>query len=270
MCRMLFIFAAEPTPAVEALVTAPMSLAKQSRRDRTGEHHLDGWGIGWYDAAGPRTVHGVLPACDDPKFAETAAAATSRIVIGHVRDASVGSVRAQNCHPFIHGPWMFCHNGTIEGFDRLRDSFDRETLPELAATRRGDTDSEHLFHWILSNLSREGFALASGGNGETVERVDVDGLYAIVRESLRRLLGWCAAVDVAAPTGLNLFLTDGRIATAVRHGRTLERRSTILSAGGATHEIASEPTDDVGPWSEVSDPSILTIDAHGHLLARPL
>ena len=40
--------------------------------------------------------------------------------------------------PFRYGPWLFCHNGTIEGFDRLRPSFERETLPELAASRRGD------------------------------------------------------------------------------------------------------------------------------------
>ena len=271
MCRMMVVVSPEPASAVETLVASPTSLAALSRLDREGEHHRDGWGIGWYDESGPRVVHGVAAACDDPHFAEAAAAATSRIVIGHVRDASVGSVRAENCHPFTFGPWIFCHNGTIEGFDRLRRSFERETLPELAAVRRGDTDSEHLFLWILSNLKREGFAISNDPASANGERVDVDGLYGVVRESLRRLLGWCAAVEGPAPTGLNLFLTDGRLVVASRHGRTLHLKSAAIShAAGPTHWIASEPTDDVGPWSEVGDPSILTIDAHGHLVARPL
>lgn len=268
MCRLYAVFAPRSATLLESLVDSPTSLVRQSAGDRVGDTHRDGWGIGWYAQGGPYVVRGVAPAGDDPKFAEAARTIRSPIVLAHVRDASVGVVREENCHPFVYGPWLFCHNGTIESFDRLRPSFERETAPELAAARRGDTDSEHLFLWILSNLAREGFALTPEGRERSCERVDVDGLYSIVRESLRRLLGWGAAAQVAEPTGLNLLLTDGRLLVAVRHGRTLWTQEPA-HAEGAPIVIASEPTDEAGPWREADDRSILTVDAHGRLLARP-
>jgi len=267
---MYAVFAPQSVSLAEALVDSPTSIAKQSAGDRAGDTHRDGWGIGWYDEHGPQAVRGVVPACDDPDFVAVARSVRSPIVLAHVRDASVGVVREENCHPFVYGSWMFCHNGTLEGFDRLRPSFDREISPDLAAVRRGDTDSEYLFLWILSNLAREGFALTPDGRERSCERVDVDGLYAVVRESLRRLIGWAVAAGVAEPTGLNLLLTDGRLLVAVRHGRTLwtqtlppthDERTTVF--------VASEPTDERGPWREADDRSILTVDAHGRLLARP-
>ena len=280
MCRMLAVYAAAPLPLAPWLIDAPASLAAQSRCDRTNEHHRDGWGLGWYDDAGLRVQRSVAAACDDPEFTAAATALSARIAFAHVRDASVGTIRPENSHPFTYGPWLFCHNGTIEGFDRLRASFERETLPELQATRRGDTDSEQLFLWLLSNAAREGFQLSNDDQSASGDRPDVAGMYAVVRESLRRLLGWCAAIDVVAPPGLNLFLSDGRMLIAVRHSRTLwwKHDATEQSARGAV-VIASEPTDaDAGnenatessaPWRELPDPSILTIEASGCSTVRP-
>jgi glutamine amidotransferase len=267
---MYAVFAPEPLSPAEALIDSPSSLAKLSAGDRVGDKHRDGWGIGWYDEQGSHVVRSAAPACDDPKFAATARSVRSPIILAHVRDASVGVVREENSHPFVYGPWMFCHNGTLENFDRLRPSFERETLPDLDDSRRGDTDSEHLFLWILSNLAREGFALTPDGRDKSCERVDVDGLFAVVRESLRRLLGWAAAAHVAEPKGLNLMLTDGRLFIAVRYGRTLWTRTLPSHAAGQpTIVVASESTDERGPWREADDRSILTVDAHGRLLARP-
>lgn len=275
MCRMLAVHAAAPTSLTPLLIGSPTSLAGQSRCDRSGEHHFDGWGLGWYDLTGPRTEFGVAAACDDPQFNSAAGRITANIALAHVRDASVGSVRVENCHPFAYGPWLFCHNGTIEGFDRLRSRFERETLPELAATRRGDTDSEHLFRWLLSNAVREGLLSPEITSVASANRADVDGLYDVVRESLRRVLGWCAAEDVPPPTGLNLFLTDGRLLIAVRHGRTLAWRSVDASSDAtAMTVVASEPTDaesliQGAPWRDLPEPSILTIDASGRVVVRP-
>lgn len=277
MCRMLAVHSTEPFAAADLLLAGPHSLVEQSRLDRAGDHHRDGWGIGWYDHAGPRVARSIAPAGDDARFAETADRAVGRIVLAHVRDASVGVIREENCHPFVYGPWMFCHNGTLEGFDRLQPSFERETLPELQSARRGDTDSEALFLWLLSNVAREGFTILPGdGRSPARDRIDVDGLYGIVRESLRRLAGWAAAAQVDPPTGLNLLLTDGRILVAARRGRTLSWR-TLPSAGGVrpTVVVASEPTDDaphdtLHGWREIEDRSILTVDAAGRVSLRSL
>lgn len=267
---MLAVHAAEPVALAPLLVGSATSLAGQSRCDRTGENHRDGWGLGWYESTGPRTQFGVDAACDDPQFTATAEQLTPKVALAHVRNASVGSVRVENCHPFVYGPWLFCHNGTIEGFERLRPSFLRETLPELSATFRGDTDSEHLFRWLLSNAVREGLLSPQITSVSSANRADVAGLYGLVRESLRRVLGWCAAQDVPTPTGLNLFLTDGRLLIAARHGRTMWWRPVdVESTAPSATIVASEPTDDAAPWRELTDPSILTIDASGRAVVRP-
>jgi glutamine amidotransferase len=267
---MLAVHAAEPVAMSSLLVGSATSLAGQSRGDRTGQDHRDGWGLGWYEPTGARTQYGDAAACDDPQFATAAERLTARIALAHVRDASVGSVRIENCHPFVYGPWLFCHNGTIEGFDRLRPTFLRETLPELSASFRGDTDSEHLFRWLLSNAVREGLLSPQITNVSSAHRADADGLYRLVRESLRRVLGWCEAQDVPPPTGLNLFLTDGRLLIAVRHSRTLWWHPVEAGAdiSNAT-VVSSEPTDDRAPWRELPDPSILTIDSSGRAVVRP-
>jgi glutamine amidotransferase len=271
MCRFWAVHADRAVSPAEALHASPTSLAAQSRRDRAGDHHRDGWGIGWYADGRPHVVRGVLPACDDPQFAATAKSLSSSVFVAHIRDASVGPVREENCHPFTHGPWLFCHNGTIEKFERLRTSFERETPAELRAARRGDTDSEHLFLWLLGGLAREGYAVTDPHEAGPRERVDTEGLYGVLHESLRRLLGRCAASQTDEPTGLNLVLTDGRVLAAVRFGRTLWTQSRAApSAERPAIVVASEPTDGVGPWREADDRSILTIDAAGRLLVRPL
>lgn len=268
MCRMIAIHNSQPVGLARWLVDAPQSLAAQSRRDAAGDDHRDGWGIAWYDDTGSHVVRSTAPACDDPRFAAAAAAVSTRIALAHVRDASVGSVREENCHPFAYGSWMFCHNGTIKAFDRLKASFDRETLPELKAARRGDTDSEHLFYWLLSGAAREGFAIGPADPAIGLERIDCNGLYEVVRKSLRRLLGWSAAADLEAPQGLNLLLTDGRLLIAVRHGRSLWMQTTTDAAPATI--ITSEPTDASSPWRELEERSILTIDAAGRSIIRPL
>lgn len=285
MCRFLAVRSEVAVSLRPWLCETSHALVVQSRGDRCGDDHRDGWGLGWYDADGPQLIRSVSAAGDDPEFAATAARVTSRIAIAHVRNASVGSLTPENSHPFVHGPWMFCHNGTIEGFERLKPSFDRETFPELRAARGGATDSEHLFLWLLGNLVREGLIASPTDGGPGGTKVDVRGAAVVVCESLRRVLGWAAAADVAPPTGLNLVLTDGRVLLAVRHGRTLSWKSVsndaTSSAGSVASPdvvagarpsivIASEPIDDADDWREFEPASILTIDAYGGVATRPI
>lgn len=112
--------------------------------------HLDGWGISGYRngeaayvARSPGSVEEekakYLKAVDD------VATWKSPVVLGHVRKASRGAVNIENVHPFIEPPWMFCHNGTVDGLDKLGPK------PRLSGT----SDSEEIFRrW-----------LAQGGHG---------------------------------------------------------------------------------------------------------
>src|SRR3990172_8497613 len=93
-----------------------------------------GWGIAWYDTAGVQVRRGVMPAHADEAFVEAAREARSEIVLAHVRDASVGCVAEENTHPFVHGAWLFAHNGTVARFrrvERVRAALEAEIDPAL-------------------------------------------------------------------------------------------------------------------------------------------
>ncbi len=73
----------------------------------------------------------------------------SRLVISHIRKATVGQVMLQNCHPFVRELWgrywVFAHNGNLENFHpRLHASFHPV----------GSTDSERAFCWLMQELAK--------------------------------------------------------------------------------------------------------------------
>jgi len=149
MCR-LFAQRADPDfDYCEPLCGAASALRFQSYR------HPHGWGIGWYVGREPRVRRGLLPAHADRAFVEAARAARSRLVLVHVRDASVGRVAAENTHPFAAGPWLFAHNGTVARFKTsasLRAAIERRVHPRLRRRIRGETDSERCFYLFLTRL----------------------------------------------------------------------------------------------------------------------
>ena len=73
----------------------------------------------------------------------------SRNVIAHIRKATQGVVALQNCHPFVRElwgcNWVFAHNGDLKTFrPRLHSHFHPV----------GDTDSEHVFCWLMQELAK--------------------------------------------------------------------------------------------------------------------
>ena len=88
-----------------------------------------------------------------------------KILLGHIRYATVGSVRSENCHPFsgrddTGRTWTLIHNGTIYSGKRLISVMHEQT---------GDTDSERLFLFLLKCVNAvrpqnaaERFALVDG------------------------------------------------------------------------------------------------------------
>lgn len=131
---------------------APASLAFSftgfaERGGRTADH-VDGWGIGFYEASGSRVFHDDQPAADSPlaRFVREQRI-RSRIVMAHLRKATQGQPGLSNCHPFqrewLGQPWLFAMNGDL-----------REFHPPLAGPWRpiGNTDSERAFCWLLQGL----------------------------------------------------------------------------------------------------------------------
>ena len=114
------------------------------------------WGLGFYQSG--EVLLRRRPS-DDRRAVDLAAIgaeARADLMIGHVRSATVGGLRAENTHPFRYREWLSAHTGSIERYERLRPRL-LESIPEfLRKNLRGDTDSEVVFHLILSFLHDAG------------------------------------------------------------------------------------------------------------------
>ncbi len=101
--------------------------------------HEDGWGMAYIQERRWKIHKSILPAFSDAQ-ARPALPAHSPVVLFHSRKRTKGDIHEKNTHPFAHGRYVFCHNGTIEGDIKHAPCF----LPQ------GETDSERLFYAILS------------------------------------------------------------------------------------------------------------------------
>ncbi|GAB5544848.1 MAG: class II glutamine amidotransferase [Sandaracinaceae bacterium] len=170
------------------------------------------WGIGFYQ--GGEVLHKKRPKLDEGPidWENVARGVRSDAVIVHFRHATVGDFRADNTHPFRLRQWLFAHNGTVHGFDAIRERL-LENMPDfLRRGIRGGTDSEHVFHALLSFLHDAG----------QLDHPDVDDkvVVAALRSTVALLDRLCAEVGAPAPT-LNIVLTNGRHMYALRRGRPL-------------------------------------------------
>jgi predicted glutamine amidotransferase len=119
------------------------------RAGHTGDH-TDGWGIAFFEGSGLRHFVDHQPALHSP-VAQLIRSypIKSRDVIAHIRKATQGDVRLENCHPFVRELWgyywVFAHNGNLKNFH-----------PRLHGAFRpvGQTDSEQAFCWIMQELAK--------------------------------------------------------------------------------------------------------------------
>jgi glutamine amidotransferase len=236
MCRLFGQHAPPDLDRCEALCSDHNALRFQSHR------HPHGWGIGWYQGRRVVVRRGLLPAHADQAFVEAARAARSRIVVAHVRDASVGPVAEENTHPFVHGRWLFAHNGTVARYRRsarLRAALEAEIDPPLRAALRGETDSERCFLIFLSRLRAHG----------RLEGATLDEVRAALADTTATLVR-LADPGAERPSSLNFLVSDGRLLAACRRGRDLH----VAAGLGPEHAlvVASEPSGRAA-WREVPE-----------------
>ena len=141
MCQLLGLNSNQPTDIC-------FSFTGFKARGGVTDHHVDGWGIAFFEGRGVRILHDHEPSCRSA-LAELVSAhpipATN--IIGHIRKATRGEVSLENTHPFHRElwerHWVFAHNGTLDNFEpTLTGRF----LPV------GKTDSELAFCWLMQGL----------------------------------------------------------------------------------------------------------------------
>lgn len=148
MCQLLGMNCNTPTDIVFSFT------GFATRAGRTGQH-TDGFGIAFFEGKGLRLFVDPEPALTSP-VADLVRhyPIKSENVIAHIRKATVGDIRLENCHPFMRELWgrywVFAHNGDLKSY-----------APRLHGAFRpvGDTDSERAFCWIMQELSKEHAAL---------------------------------------------------------------------------------------------------------------
>jgi dimethylhistidine N-methyltransferase/ergothioneine biosynthesis protein EgtC len=259
MCRHL-AYVGPPASLRSLLIDPPHSLYRQAwapRQQRHGTVNADGFGIGWYAAADPvpARYRRSVPIWGDPSLPDIARVTRSGAVLAAVRSATAGTALGEAAAaPFGHGPWLFSHNGRLDGW------------PGAAAT-------------IADR------APAAGGTGigaaallSLEAMVDSAFLWALVLERLRAgcpmgaaLAQTITAVEAADGTGrFNFLLTDGHSIAATACGDTLWYRQTNGdTTPAAAVVVASEPFDDEPGWAQVPDRNLLIATARG-VTAQPL
>jgi glutamine amidotransferase len=278
MCRLYGFRANEPTKVECTLAYAQNALLIQSRADRRGVAHADGWGVAWYaDGNAPSIERRETAAYRDAHFSHVAEQVYATSVVAHVRKATVGAPTLDNAHPFGHDRWIFAHNGTVRAFDRVEPLLEAETPPRLWARRRGTTDSEAVFLWLLGRLEGAGVGPARGGDAPAVT--------GIVRRAVTDLATWCDAHDPVEPAKLNFVLTDGATLVATRWQNSLHwlvregvHDCEICGIPHVRHDrgtayravlVASEPITREA-WRPVPEASILTVDPDLNVTSEPI
>lgn len=114
---------------------------------------------------------------------------TEKLLLAHIRYATIGNVEYKNCHPFTGRDstgrrWTLIHNGTI---------FDYPALYPYLKTQKGDTDSERVFLYLLDKLNE-----ATRQNGA---RLHFEERFKLLDEII---------CDMAKGNKLNLIFTDGK------------------------------------------------------------
>jgi glutamine amidotransferase len=236
---------------IEDIVSSPAhSLIAQSHsaiEARTATNG-DGFGIAWYgDRETPGLYRDILPAWSDCNLRSLANQIRSPLFLAHVRAATSGGTRRDNCHPFVHGRWSFMHNGQIEGFEQLRRPLETMLPDDLYCKRQGTTDSELIF------LLAFHFGL------------DSEPLFAF-RETIAFVERLAIHLGVKADVRFTSAFSDGRNLYAVRYA-TGETAPTLYAApmgaeGG--YCLVSEPLDDNRQnWMEIPNGSAVVIGPDG-------
>lgn len=163
MCRMIGIRTKDPALRLQFL----KEFRSLADRSYTGperlQSHRDGWGlVGLVDKGPLHLGRAPQDASRDPAYEDALAKAgripPDSVMIGHVRNGSVGGRELRNTHPFVREGWAFCHNGTVHGL-----------LPPAGAKPEGQTDSEAYFLHLLNSVRRS--RTVEAAVRETVERI---------------------------------------------------------------------------------------------------
>ena len=112
--------------------------------------HPNGWGLATFENGEPQVRTEMVSAEKSRILPEIVnALPKSKLLLAHIRRATIGGVRPENCHPFVRTDvsgrtWTLMHNGTI---------FSGNELNRYKDIQNGDTDSERILLYLIDMIS---------------------------------------------------------------------------------------------------------------------
>jgi len=261
MCRLFGFRSRVHSRAHRSLVEAENSIVKQAAL------HPDGWGIGYFVGRDAYILKSDAGAHDSERFRLASSRLQSQSMVVHVRRATHGQTDHLNSHPFRFGRWVFAHNGTLWKFPQYKDWIIEQVKPNFRPLILGQTDSEHLFHYLLCRLD------AAGVDRAGHEDIDEGKVVEVIQGAMTSLYEHVASLGIRPPI-INYILTNGDHFFSQRAGKSLyfatQKKSCAdfdicteankvcmdLSRKGSsvTHLlIASERIGDEDRWEEVEE-----------------
>lgn len=151
-----------------------------------------------------------FPRDAEPALADLAPAHESEALVYHAGRLPVGMSLEENTQPFRARRWLFAHQGSLPGFERLRAPL-MESLPDfLQRLVRGATDSEVAFALFLKHLRETGHA--------DDPRLPAEVAAEKLADTARELERAAAEVGSARAPSLNFVATNGQVLVATRSG----------------------------------------------------
>jgi ergothioneine biosynthesis protein EgtC len=265
MCRLL---AYKGTSIIidELLYKPKNSLINQSVNAKELEEPLngDGFGIGWYSPEinrEPATFVSLNPAWSNRNLRYLAPKIKTECLIAHVRAASVGEVSESNCHPFHYKELLMAHNGGVENFPKIKRDIRSNLSDELYNWIKGQTDSEHIFAFLVNRILKEN------------KEVSVDSVTEAFEYTFQNLKKQMSQQGIHEAAYLNMVVTNGEFIVGTRYVTDAkEEPLTLYHSEGSRYVVENgvtqmkAPKDDDQAVLVVSEK--LTDDAHWTMIPR--
>lgn len=247
------------------IVKHPMIVKKILSEDRIllkfdKNKNSDGWGIGFFQKGEGLLKKRPVEDCVGVDLAEVIEDLETEIMLGHIRNATLGNPSNENTHPFRSRGWLFIHNGTLNNFDKIKDQLREMIPPFLYRNIKGDTDSEHIFHLILAYLH----------DCSKLDKPNIkpEEIATAAKETIKLLVEFGNKNGIDNIGNINFIMSNGNYLVATRYGElplykmSLDNIKSSLPVTNQAIIIASKDLI-VGPhWEEISDRSVFVFDSN--------
>ncbi len=259
------------------------SLINQSINAKEIEEPLngDGFGMGWYVPEinyEPATFVSVNPAWSNRNLRNLAPKVQTECFVAHVRAASVGDVSESNCHPFSYKNLLMMHNGGVENFGLIKRKIREPLSDELYNWIKGQTDSEHIFAYLLNELFT---------HHKTVSEEAVIDAFERTFTALKKMMNENGIKEEAY---LNMVVTNGLFFVGTRYVTNPEEEpltlyhsegSRFVVEDGITQLVAAEDNDnavlvvsekltDDKDWTLIPKNHFVIVDKGLNVKVRPI